>query len=336
MNECCRKWTGIMAAVAGMAVGLLADTAFAEAKYKIKMGYVVPESYPHHIAARDVFKPFVEEKSGGRISVELYPNGQLGGDRQLIESVQIGTVQMALPSLSPLTGFAPKFKILDLPFLFNSKEHAYKVLDGKIGRELSEGLIAKGMRNLGFAEIGFQHITNKRNAIHDLEGTKGLKLRIQESPVTIASIRAMGSNPTTVSFGEVYTALQQGVVDGQVQCIAVIGNMKFYEVQKYLTLADLSYSAIAMLINDDFFTGLPKDLQAVLVEGAVKFREAQRKIVAEQEKAWLGTLKEKGMEINTLTAVEKRAFVEIMKPVYDQFRKEIGADMIDAINAAGN
>jgi len=306
----------------------------AKETYTIKLAYVVPETQSTHIAARDVFKKYVEEKSNGRIKVELYPNGQLGGDRQAIEAVQLGTIQMTIPAAAVLSGFEPKFQVFDLPYLFKSKEVAYKALDGELGQRLNELLLKTGLRNLAYGENGFRHITNNRGPIETPNDLKGLKIRTMENPVHMATFKALGANPTPMSFGELYTALQQGTVDAQENPIPLVYTAKFYEVQDYYTLDGHVYAATVVLINDDFYKSLPEELQKIVKEGAEKFRDEQRKINTQQEEEMLKLLKKEGMKINELTPEQKQKFIEATLPVYDQFKDKLGEDLIELAKQA--
>lgn len=303
------------------------------AEFTMKVGYVVPESYPHHIAARDFLKTYIEKESGGRIEVELYPNGQLGGDRQLCESIQLGALEMAFPSTTYLATFMPELQILDFPYLFSSREEVYKVLDGEIGAAFAARAKNEGFYLLGFADIGFMHLTNSDRAIHKPEDTAGLKIRVMENPVYIDTAKAMGYNPTPMSFGEVYTALQQGVVDGQQQSINVIRNMKFYDVQKYLSMTGEAYATISIIASESFMDSLPEDLKTVVRKGVQVFCKEQRNITTEQEVANLKELKDKGMEVNELTDAERKAFVEATRPVREKYSEKAGKKLYEDIEA---
>lgn len=334
MNKRLFAVTLSLVALTGLA---LAGPALAKTKtYTIKMAYVVPETQSTHIAAAEAFKPYVEEASEGRIKVELYPNGQLGGDRQAIEAVQLGTVHMTIPAAAVLSGFEPKFQVFDLPFVFKSKEAAYKALDGELGDRLSSLLIPLGMRNLAFAENGFRHVSNNKGPITKPEDLAGFKIRTMENPVHMATFKALGANPTPISFGELYTALQQKVVDAQENPIPLVYTSKFYEVQKYYSLTGHVYAATVVLVNDAFFASLPEDLQDILVEGAVRYRTYQRELSQKQDEEMIAKLREAGMEVNELTEEQKRAFIEKTLPVYDQFADEIGADLIELAKKAND
>ncbi len=317
-------------------LGLVGSAPALAKTYTIKLAYVVPETQSTHIAAAEVFKPYVEEASKGQIKVELFPNGQLGGDRQAIEAVQLGTVQMTIPAAAVLSGFEPKFQVFDLPFVFKSKEAAYKALDGELGDRLAETLLPLGLRNLAYAENGFRHISNNRAPIHTPEDLAGFKIRTMENPVHMATFKALGANPTPISFGELYTALQQKVVDAQENPIPLVYTSKFYEVQKYYSLTGHVYAATVLLMNEPFFASLPEDLQKVVVEGAVRYRTYQRELSQKQDEEMIAKLREAGMEVNELTEEEKRPFIEKTLPVYDQFADQIGADLIELAKRAND
>lgn len=302
--------------------------------YTIKLAYVVPETQSTHIAAKDVFKKYVEEKSNGRIEVELYPNGELGGDRQAIEAVQLGTIQMTIPAAAVLSGFEPKFQVFDLPYLFKSKEAAYKALDGELGKKLSDLLIPLGLRNLAYGENGFRNITNNEGPIYSPADLTGVKIRTMENPVHMATFKALGANPTPISFGELYTALQQGTVDAEENPIPLVYTSKFYEVQKYYTLDGHVYAATVVLINNDYFNSLPEDLQQIIIEGAEKYKDEQRKLSSQQDTEMLQALKDKGMQVNELTPEQKQKFIDATLPVYDQFKDVLGEDLINLAKQA--
>ena len=317
---------GILAAVALVA---FAAPVFAAGPVVIKVAAVTSDAHPDFIAMRDVFKKNLEARSGGRIKVELYPNGQLGGDRECIESVQMGTLEIAMPASSVVAGFDPRFQVLDLPFLFRDKKTAFAALDGDLGKKLNEGLLSKGFVNLGFNENGFRHVSNNRGPVTKPEDMKGLKLRTMENPLHVAFFKLLGANPTPINYGELYTALQQKTVDAM-ECPAVLyEDGKFYEVQKYLSLTGHVFSVVPVLIGKSFFEKLPKDLQKLVLEEGRNYVLAQRKVIDAQEKKVFATLQKKGMKINDLTPEQKKVFVKATAPAYDQFRDKIGADLVD-------
>ncbi|MDR1978397.1 MAG: DctP family TRAP transporter solute-binding subunit [Synergistaceae bacterium] len=304
------------------------------AEYVIKVGTIVSESHPDFVSLTNVFKPKIEKESGGRVEVQLYPNGQLGGDREMTESVQMGTLTMALPATSILAGFEKKFQVLDLPFLFKDKATGYKALDGELGKTLDDLLPQHGFVNLGYCENGFRHVTNNRGPITKPEDLKGMKLRIMENPMHIAAFKLLGANPTPMSYGEVYTALQQGTVDGQENPIAIVADGKFYEVQKYYSLTGHVFSVIMLLANKDFMDKLPEDLKKLVAEAATEFLLADRKLIDSEEASLLKTMEEQGLQVNTLTPEQKQVFIDATLPVYEQFKDVLGEDIIELAKKA--
>jgi tripartite ATP-independent transporter DctP family solute receptor len=303
--------------------------AFAAAEFTIKVGSIVSETHPDMVVMKSVFVPFVEEKSGGRIRVELYPNGQLGGDRELSESVQMGTLQIALPATSVLAGFDKRFQVLDLPFLFTTREAAFEALDGELGEKLNSLLPGMGFGCLGYIENGFRHITNGKKPVTQPDDLKGVKLRTMENAMHIAFFRRLGANPTPMSFGELYTALQQGTVDGQENPATLIYESKFYEVQKYLSTTGHVFSVVILLSSKSFMDSLPEDLRQVVVDAAAAFVKEHRRLMPESEVENMKVLTEMGMAINELTPGQKKPFLDATAPVYEQFEADLTKEIMD-------
>jgi len=314
----------------------LCQTFAKEKVYTIKFSHVLPETHATHITARDVFKKYLEEESNGRLKVELYPNAQLGGERQALESIQLGTLDMTVTTGAVLSAIENKFMALNLPYLFINEEEAYKLLDGKIGKELSNSVLSKGVKVLAIAENGFRNITNSRRPITKPEDLKGLKIRTMENPVHMDIFRALGANPTPMSFGELYTALQQGTVDAQENPIPIIYTSKFYEVQKYCTLDGHVYGTAVIMMNANLFNSLPDDLQQIVSEGAIKYRDAQRAMNKKMNNEMVSLLREEGMEVTELTPEQKQLFVDATIGIYDKYAEEIGKDMMELIKKETN
>ncbi len=312
-----------------LVMSVFALPAFAAPEYTIKVGSIVSDTHSDMLSMRKVFVPYVEGESKGRIKVELYPNGQLGGDREMSESVQMGVIQMALPATSVLAGFDKRFQIIDMPYLFGSRETAFEALDGELGQKLNEILLTKGMMGLGFMENGMRHVTNSKLEVLSPADMKGMKIRTMENPMHIAYFKLLGANPTPMSWGELYTALQQGTVDGEENPMAMVWDGKFYEVQKYLSTTGHVFSATVLLTNKKFMDNLPEDLRKIVVEGARKFALEDRATIAAMEKDFEKQLKEKGMKITVLTPEQKKPFMDASEPLYAQFEKDIGKEMMD-------
>lgn len=304
--------------------------------YTIRLAHLVPEEQSSHVAAVD-FKEKLEAESDGRLKVELYPNGQLyGSDREAIEAVQLGNIEMTIPAVAAMASFNEKFQVFDLPFLFNNNEAAYKALDGDLGQELMADLESNGLKGLVFGENGFRHVSNNEGPIEKPEDMEGLKMRTLESPLHTDTFNAFGANASPFAFGELYTALQQGTYDAMDCPISLYYTNKFYEVQDYLTLTGHVYAATSLLMNDDFYNDLPEDLQELLMEASEEFRTQQRELAQQQDTEFMDQLEAEGMQINDLTDEQRDAFREAAAPVYEKYEGQIGADLIDRALEANN
>ena len=300
-------------------------------EYLIRVAHVLPEEHATHVTLDQVFKKEVEEKSGGRIKVEIYPNGQLGADRQTIEALNLGTLEMCVPGGTVLSGFVEDFMVLDLPFLFKTKEDAFKVFDGEVGDTLNAKLEEIGIVNLGYGENGYRHVTNNIKPIMTPADLSGIKIRTMENPIHMASFKAFGANPTPISFNELFTALQQKTVDAQENPIAIIYTSKLYEVQKYLSLTGHVYTNCPYLISKTFLDSMPEDLQQIVKDAATDTIVEQRKMTNQQEKDLISKLEESGMIINELTPEQKEEFIKAAEPVYEDFIAKNGSELLDKI-----
>ncbi|MDR3230723.1 MAG: TRAP transporter substrate-binding protein, partial [Synergistaceae bacterium] len=240
----------VAALVLAVCIGVVGNAQAAD--FTLKIGATVQEDSASGISLIEYFKPWVEEKSGGRIKVEVYCNSVLGGDRQMYESLQVNTLEANFGPLSVLANFEPNFSIVDAPFLFKNKETAYAALDGAFGALLAENLPKSGMRVLGYGENAFRNISNNVRPVKTLEDMKGLKIRVMEAPVYINTMKALGANGTPMAFNELYTALQQGTVDGQDNGVVLTYTSKVYEVLKYYTFTEHCYAANAYVFSEAF------------------------------------------------------------------------------------
>lgn len=303
-------------------------------KYTIRVAYLVPEEQSSHIAA-ETFKKNIEERSNGKIEVQLYPNGSLyGSDREAIEAVQLGNIEMTIPAVAPLASFNSKFMVFDLPFLFNSNEAAYKALDGQLGQTLLDDLAQNDLKGLVFSENGFRHMSNNKGPIESPEDLKGVKLRTLENPVHTDTFKSFGANASPFAFGELYTALQQKTYDAMECPISLYYTNKFFEVQEYLTLSGHVYAATILLMNNKFYNDLPEDLQQIVMDASKEYQTEQRQIAQKQDQEFLTNLKENGMKVNELSEEQKNAFREASKSVYDKYIPQIGEDLVNQALAA--
>ncbi len=261
------------------------------------------------------FADLVAERTKGQIQVQIFPASQLGTEQELLEGVQLGTVHMFEGSTGAVGRFLPDLEAFAAPYIWRDLDHMLKVVRGPIGQELAERLVkAKGMRVLDFGWLfGNRYLTTKNKAIYKPEDLKGMKIRVQPTAIYLETIKAMGANPTTMDFKEVYLGLQSGVIDGQENPPFVIYNNKFFEVQKFLMLTAHITQNQAIVINDKFYQGLSPEYRRILTEAAIEAGNFQNDLVLKSEKADLDRLKEKGM---TIVQPDVKAFREATKDVW--------------------
>jgi len=293
----------------------------------IRVGHTLaPDSHYHK--GLEKFAELLKEKSNGKIELQIFHSAQLGSERDVIEGVSMGTIEMTLVSTAPLANFSPKFMVFDLPFIIQDRETAFAAMDGEMGREMMASLEPKGIKGLGFWENGFRMLTNSKRPIEKPEDIRGLKIRLMENPVHVATFKTLGADPVPMPFGELFTALQQKTVDGQENPLVIIDTSKFYEVQDYLALAGHFYAPAALLINKAFFEGLSPELQNIIIEAEKEARQYERQYCIDLEKSLVKKLEEKGM---TITRPDKTELMKAVEPVYKEFEDRIGKDVIDAL-----
>lgn len=286
---------------------------------------------PEHSLTKtfNYLKDKLEEESDGKFKVDLNVAGELGEDREIIEAMQMGEVQLASPSPAALGGFNKSVAILDMPFLFPDRETAYRVLDGEPGQMILTNLEDSGFKGLGYFENGFRNVSNNVKPIKTIEDIKGLSIRTMQNQTHIEAWKLLGANPTPMAFGELYTALQQGTVDGQENPFGLIVANKFYEVQKYLTVTNHVYAPNVIITNKNFFDGLPEDLQEVFTSVVKEAIEYNRQLAQEEEKTAREALEAEGMEVYEFSTDDLKQMQQIVEPVYDQFKDDIGAEVVD-------
>lgn len=305
------------------------DSKSAEAKV-MKLAVVVPKE---RSLAKGLYKfgEIVEKETNGAIKVEVYPDGQLGGDRDVLEGLQLGTIQGTTASTGPVASFVPRFNIFDFPFLFKDEEQAYEVLDGPIGQELLADLPVVGIVGLNYWENGFRHLTNNAKEVTTAEDIKGLKIRTLENSLHVDAWKALGASPTPLAYTELYTALQQGVVDGQENPYGNVSTAKFYEVQKYLTNTGHVYNASIFMISKKFWDSLTAEEQAIVKAAAEEAKVYQRAENQKEGEQALAFIKEKGMVVSDLAEGEKEKIREKLQPVYEKYTEQIGKELVDKV-----
>lgn len=308
-----------------LAVGFVATAA---AQTVLKIGYATTAS-SHYGVGSSAFCDEVEKGTQGRYKCQQFPSSALGGEREMIEAVQLGTLDIVNTSTGPVGNFVPEVKIVDIPFLFRDYDHARHVMDGPIGQDILTKFPAKGLVALAWTENGFRHMTNSKRPIVKPADAAGLKMRTMENKVHMDGYRTFGIQPTPMAFPEVFGALQQGTVDGQENPIPVILASKFSQVQKYLSLTGHVYSP-ALLITSPRLMGKLSDAdKKVFYEAAKKATVAQRKKVNDDEANGIAQLEKEGMSV--VRKVDGQAFRDALKPAYASYAKEFGADNIRKI-----
>ncbi|MCI8910252.1 MAG: DctP family TRAP transporter solute-binding subunit [Oscillibacter sp.] len=302
------------------------------AEYTIKVGHTLQEDTPTHKGFL-VFQEEVEKNSSGRIAVELYPNSSLGSERVMFEACQMGTLEVAYGTTSVLANFDKTLQVLDLPFLFTDEAKAREAMVGELGQAAAANLGNIGLLNLTYMENGIRHLMNNSRPVNTPDDVKGLKIRTMENLIHMSAFTHLGASPTPMAFTELFTALQQGTVDGNEQPIFLIKSSRFEEVQKYLSLTGHFYTAGIATINKAFFESLPEDLQTVVMDAAGVAREAQYAACDEDNASALEYLKTK-MEVNEISPENHQLFVDATASVYDEVEAEAGSEIMAIARAA--
>jgi tripartite ATP-independent transporter DctP family solute receptor len=295
----------------------------------IKFGHSGTKVHQYHIGATKLAE-MVEKNSGGKMKIEVFPDAQLGGERDLAEGTRLGTVEMAISAAgSVLPLWVPEFQIVEMPFLFRDRGHAYKTLDGIPGNELKGLAEKKGLKVLGFWEVGFRNMTNNKRPIQNPKDMQGLKIRVQQSKVYVEMMKSLGAIGTPIAFTELYSALQQGVVDGQENPIATIRSMNYFEVQKHLSLTFHTYTPGAVMISPKLWNSLKPEQKEVLQKSVNEAAQFQRKTVADKEAEDLAFLKSKGMAV--IEKPDVLAFLKATQPVYSAMADVVPPAMVAKI-----
>lgn len=301
----------------------------ARAATVMKLNHSVLPTHAYHQGALR-FAELLKQKTNGEVIVEVLHSAQLGAERESVEALQLGTLDLTICSTAPLVGFTKSFMAFDMPFIFKDRAMAYRVLDGAVGKKAMAEVEKANIIGLAFFENGFRHITNSKQPIAKPEDLKGMKIRTMENKIHMAAFRNIGANPTPMAFGEVFTALQQRTVDGQENPMSLIFDMKYYEAQKYISMTGHFYAAAPLLMSKRSFSKLTPDQQKAVREAAAESTGFQRALMKEQDEKAREGLKANGMEF---LEVDKAIWLDAMAPVYKEFGKEIGEEMLKAIRA---
>ena len=315
----------ILAAIGAVLIG--SSVAMA-APVTLKLGHIAEPDNVYGQGA-DYFAKLVKERSNGEIDIQVYPSSQLGNQRDLVEGLGLGTVDMTLTGTAVMGNFVPEMAVFDLPFIFRDVNHAYKALD-TVGMDMAKKGEGRGMITLAIWENGVRHMTNNAHPIKEPADMKGLKFRVMEQPVYIEMMKSLGASPTPMAMSELYTALQKGVIDGQENPLGHIATKRFNEVQKYLSLTGHTYAAEPLLVSTMAWNKLTPEQQELVRQAAIDARDWQRQLCRDMEGKFLQQIKDAGTTaVNE--DVDKEAFAKATRPVWDVYAKRFGDANIKAI-----
>lgn len=294
----------------------------------IKLGHGTPTTSTLHQGA-EKFKSEVEKLTSGNVKVDIFHSGQIGHDRQLIESMQLGEVDMAIPSTTNVAPFVSEMFITDYFFLFRNAQEAYTILDGPAGQALDKAVTKKNLVGLGFMENGFRHISNNTRPILTPADTQGVKIRVNENPIQVTAWKGIGASPTPMNWGEIFTALQQGTLDGQECSLSLFYDTHFFEAQKYLSLTGHIYSPFSVLMSGDTWAQL-SDSEKQAVKDAAKTAIAfQRDLNQKAEKEALNKVQEGGIQVTTLSVEQMQPFVDATQPAIPLVKEKCGDEIFN-------
>jgi tripartite ATP-independent transporter DctP family solute receptor len=318
---------------AGKFLGALAALTFlltaegAWAALDLKLGHAINEEDVFHKAALK-FKELVEARAKGEVTVTVYPNAKLGDERNLLESLKMGAVDMGIITGGPVINFLPSFGVLDLPFLFSSPAHAYKVLDGPIGAGFFKDMEKLGWKGLAYGERGFRNLTNSKRPVEKPEDVKGLKIRVMQNQIYIDSFTALGANAVPMAWTEALTALQQGTIDGQENPLNVIAAYNINESNKYLSITRHAYAPNVILMSARTWDKLSPEQRTIVAESAAEAAKYNRDIDNGMEAEWLQALKDKGMQVSE---PDLTLFRDAVQGVYEKYEQRFGKELIQSI-----
>lgn len=295
----------------------------------LKLGHIAESTNPYGMGA-DHFAKLVKEKSNGAIEIKVFPSSQLGAQKELIEGLIYGTLDMTLTGTAELGTFQPQMALFDMPFLFKDRQHAYRALD-TVGMELARPLEAKGLKMLGYMENGIRHLTNNVRQVRVPADMKGLKIRVMNNKVYVEMIKALGASPTPMALAELYSAMQQGTVDGQENPSAHIFTKRFYEVQKYASLTGHAYAAEPFLISMASWKKLTPAQQEIIQSSATEAIKWQRELSEKEDSAFWDKIRQTGK--TEVLVVDREPFKAATASVYQQLSATVGQENIDKVRA---
>jgi len=298
---------------------------------KIKVGHISPDDQAYAIGFKE-YADAVEEATNGKVQFEIFGNGTLGGERELLEGVQVGTLDMSLITTGVVTNFVPEVSVIEFPFLFRDLEHTYKTLDGEIGQELLDKMSESNLKGIAFWENGERYISNRKGPVKEVADLKGLKMRTIESELLLDMYSALGTNATPMAFPEVYNGLQQGVIDGSDFSVGVYYTTRVYEPSKYFSEVPLYYASATLVLNQELFDSMPEDVQKVMVDLGKEYAVKQRQINQDLMDEYKQKLLADGVEITPAEEIDMDGFRKAVESVYEKHADRYG-DYIERIKS---
>lgn len=321
--------SGVAASLAGCA-----PEGRSDAEFTITAGHGATVDHFHHTSYMH-FRDLIQEGSNGRISVKVHPNGVFGGDREVIEHVQLNNLQVGLPSAAPLAAFIPQMNLWEIPFLFDSAEHAYATVDSAFGQSILDRADQFGMVGLAYWDNGFRNLTTRSTRVEGPADVENLSIRTLENTAHIRAWQAVGANPTPMAFGEVYVGLQQGTIQAQENPLPLIESQRFYEVQQYVVLTQHLYNPSPFLMNRDFYSGLPGSLQDLVSQAAIDTRDYCRDLGEQADQSALETIQDAGVEVVELEQSQREAFApEMQRAAEGYIEALVGQSMVEQLYRA--
>jgi len=325
-----RLRTRLISAAVSCLLMTTASVAQAQLKWRAAGNFAVEHTSTD---AMKLFKEEVEKASGGKLAIDLFPAMQLGGAQENVQAVRTGAIQIVWIGMAFLSRTVPELEALSLPFLFTSREQAFRVADGPIGREIDRKMADKGLILLGFMELGARHVTNSKRPIRNLEDLKGLKIRLQPNETHLATFRALGTNAVAMDVKELYPAMQQGVVDGQENPYAVINANRYFEVQKYMSNTGHFFDFITVVAHRKSFESLPAAQQKAIRDGmsvAVRYQRERAKL---QETDSLEEIRKRGVVFDEVSPKLIADMRQATAGIAEQVKKRAGAELVDRVLA---
>lgn len=325
-----KRGTQMLSAIAVAVFATLSASSFAQ-KFTLKLGHAVNPTDGQHAAATKLAE-LVKARTNGDVEIQVFPASQLGNDSAMINGVRGGTIDIVQSGASNFNGIVANTAALELPFVFRSAEHAYNVLDGKVGRGILDELSKHGVMGLGYMENGWRAVTNNKRPVTKPDDIKGLKIRTTPNPYHLQAFRLLGANPSPMPISELYTALETGTFDSQEHPVNVTWSAKFYEVQKHLTLTNHVYSPIIVVMNKTKFDSLPANYQKIMLDATLEAANFQRNLNKQNAAKVIADLKKSGMQV--IEKVDIKPFQDAVSPaIRKAFAEKSGADLLNAIEA---